>query len=264
VAVKKIPSLEQVSDRVDGFGRALNRLATQTREAREAAKAANAGLESLAKKFGAVYDVLVAGGVVPGATAKPQLFPAPPAQPSPASPGPTPPPGDAGEASREHGQRPGPGPSWLVVASWDEAEAIMTVLVPWLSAVYLRYPDAVLPSCWAWHPAAVEELWWLCRAWHDAYACEEPSSQRAGDWHDRQRPSVARRLFESLRRCRLAKHVDVADHAHPVVPGADTVAHVTTAWASHDRAAWPLVPTQPQLEADQAYQASLTPHRRTA
>jgi hypothetical protein len=257
MAVKKIPTLEQLSDRVGGIGRTLDRLGVQNREAREAANAANAGVESLAKKFGAVYDALVSGGVVPS-PANAQVKPGTPTTPG-GPPSSVPPPPGSGETSGapEASAAPGPGPSWLAVASFYEAQAIMAVLVPWLAEVYLRYPDAALPTCWAWHPAAVEELWWLCRAWHHAYACEEPSSQKAGDWHDRQRPAVAKRLADTesaFQRCRLDKHADVADHAHPVVPGADTVAHVTTAWASDQRHAWPLAPTQPQLAADQIVQ----------
>jgi hypothetical protein len=256
MAVKKIPTLEQLSDTVAGMGRALHRLSVQTREAREAALAANAGLETLAKRFTVVYEALLASGVVPAAPARtsgtsdevapPTRLPRVAAKPS----------GSATE--------PQPGPSWLAVGSWEQAQAIMAVLIPWLAAVYLRYPDATLPTCWAWHPVAVEELWWLCRAWQDAYACEEPSSQRAGDWHDRQRPAVAKRLTSSLRMCRLAKHVDRAEHAHPIVPGADTVAHVTTAWATADRAGWPLAPSQSQLADEQAVLDAQTPRRRAS
>lgn len=155
---------------------------------------------------------------------------------------------------------PEPGPSWLAVASWEQAEALMGVLVPWLGQVYLRYPDAVLPTCWAWHPWAVEELWWLYRAWQDAYTVAEPSSQRVGDWHDRQRPGVVRRLREdnAFRRCRLDQHLDTAAHAHPSVPGMSALPHVTTAWTSPERRAWPTTPTAAQLAEDRATQTTLT------
>jgi hypothetical protein len=263
MAVKRIPTLEQLSDTVAGIGRALHRLSVQTREAREAGLAANAGLESLAKKFAVVYEALVATGAVAASPVEPPTEPGASLgiRPSSALPAHS---VESGERAHQSHPKPEAGPSWLTVASWEQAQAIMEVLVPWLAAVYLRYPDATLPTCWAWHPEAVEELWWLCRAWHDAYACEEPSSQRAGDWHDRQRPAVAKRLTSSLRMCRLAKHVDRTEHAHPAVPGADTVAHITTAWASPDRAGWPLVPTEPQLADEQTKLDAQTPRRRAS
>ncbi len=261
MAVKKVPTLEQLADIVVGHGRTLERLGRYDREVREAAARANAGVESLAKRFGAVYDALVASGVVTGPTPAGQSQ-----RPSAAPPAPAADEQAAGAASPTPAPAAGPGPSWLAVGSWEEAEALMGVLVPWLGQVYLRYPDAALPSCWAWHPAAVEELWWLCRAWCDAYAVEEPSSQRAGDWHDRQRPAVVRRLYEDadFRRCRLANHADTTAHAHPNIPGVATLPHVTTAWASPERAAWPLSPTPAQLHQDQHQQPDLSRRHRSA
>ncbi len=255
MVVKKIRTVEQCCELLDGHGRTLERHGRQVVAAREDTAKLAAQLESLAKRFGAAYDALLAGGAVPSPAsplvtngAGPVAAPGEPA--SQASSG-------AGDGRVEPEEGPVAGPSWLVVASWAEAQAIMGVLVPWLGEVYLRYPDAALPPCWAWHPYAVEELWWLCRSWHDAYACEAPSAQQAGDWHDRQRPAVVRRLTGergcetggSLSLCKLGKHVDPTAHAHPVVAGADTLDHVTTAWACHGRAAWPLVPTQAQLDA---------------
>jgi hypothetical protein len=253
VTETKVPTLEQVAAILVGQGKALDRLGRYNREAREAAAAAGAGVESLTKQLAAVHETLAAAGVVPGADSPAAQVPDPApgdhdanaGEPDPAEPAPAP---------------PRPGPSWLVVASWEQAEACMGVLVPWLGQVYLRYPDATLPTCWAWHPWAVEELWWLCRAWHDAYAVPEPSSQRAGDWHDRQRPSVVRRLREdgAFRRCRLDNHTDLAVHAHPSAPGQSALPHVTTAWTSPERAAWPIAPTAAQLAEDQAAQSALT------
>jgi hypothetical protein len=60
--------------------------------------------------------------------------------------------------------------SWLLAEDQEQAAADLEDLTGWLARVYLRYPGAVLPSCWAWHPAVVEELWWLRQAHREAYA----------------------------------------------------------------------------------------------
>ena len=62
--------------------------------------------------------------------------------------------------------------------------------------VYLRYPDGAdhLPECWAWHPDVVEELLWLMHAWAAAYQGPQAWVALVGDWHDRQRPGVVRRI----------------------------------------------------------------------
>ena len=76
-----------------------------------------------------------------------------------------------------------------------------------MDAVYLRYRDADCPSCWLWHPEVVEELWWLRQAHADAYHPETGSWLRVGDWHDRQRPGVVRRLVRAVGSCELALHL---------------------------------------------------------
>jgi len=96
--------------------------------------------------------------------------------------------------------------SWLAAADPEQAPAVLTDLAEWLGAVYLRHPDAALPSCWAWHPAAVEELWWLRQAHHGAYHGPGACWREVGDWHDRQRPGVTRRLNAALGACDLARH----------------------------------------------------------
>ena len=69
--------------------------------------------------------------------------------------------------------------------------------------MFLRYPDgvAVLPECWLWHPDVVEELLWLMHAWRAAYEGRGASVQLAGDWHDRQRPGVVRRVRTAVGSC---------------------------------------------------------------
>ena len=42
--------------------------------------------------------------------------------------------------------------AWLLAEDAGQARADLTDLVEWLARVYLRYPGAVLPSCWGFHP----------------------------------------------------------------------------------------------------------------
>ena len=91
----------------------------------------------------------------------------------------------------------------------------------WVNAVYLRYPDATLSSCWLWHPHVIEELWWLRYAHADAYHPENGSWLRVGDWHDRQRPGVAQRVRSALSKCELSRHVSRNGRPAEVAPPLD-------------------------------------------
>ena len=141
--------------------------------------------------------------------------------------------------------------AWLLAEDTERARADLTDLVEWLAAVYLRYPGAVLPSCWGFHPAVVEELWWLRQAHRDAYGGPDASWKLAGDWHDRQRPGVARRIREAIGGCELALHVQGGEQARPkpAVPLAGYADQIADTWTAHRT---PPVPTPDQLtEADQ-------------
>lgn len=74
--------------------------------------------------------------------------------------------------------------------------------------MYVRFPEGSLPGCWLWHPDVVEELLWLCEAWEVAYRGPEASVQRAGDWHDRLRPGVARWARRAAEDCSLRTHLE--------------------------------------------------------
>ncbi len=115
--------------------------------------------------------------------------------------------GASGAGDGERGVR-----SWLLADDPDQAVADLADLAVWMDAVYLRYRDATVPSCWLWHPEVVEELWWLRQAHADAYHPETGSWIRVGDWHDRQRPGVVRRL-RAVTGCELALHL--TDPTHP-------------------------------------------------
>jgi hypothetical protein len=131
-----------------------------------------------------------------------------------------------------------PCPSWLLLPTDpDLAARVLDELVGWLAAVYLRYPDGAdhLPECWVWHPDVVEELAWLMHAWAGAYQGPQASVAAVGDWHDRQRPGVVRRIRSSAGTCSFENHTtragwDRRPAAAPTVPGLDHVASIAGWW----------------------------------
>lgn len=98
--------------------------------------------------------------------------------------------------------------SWFDVGPGEveRARDQLDALALWLEAVYLRYPDAKLPPCWAWHPDVVEELLWLGRAWIEAFRGKTAAPFRQADWHDRYRPGVVKRIGDRPR-CSVREHV---------------------------------------------------------
>lgn len=152
-----------------------------------------------------------------------------------------------------------PAPSWL----WPleepdaaEAESVLAQLIRWIRRVHLRYPDAALPECWLWHPDVIEELVWLRGAWQAAYHGPMASAQRAGDWHDRLRPGVVRRVRACAGSCSLHEHLDPP--VVPAVPAADAAPAVAAWWVDPDGPA--PVPTGDQMLAADA--ALRTPTKR--
>lgn len=99
-----------------------------------------------------------------------------------------------------------PPPSWLAERDPAAASELLRDLIAWLDAVYLRYPGAALPTCWAWHPWAVEELAWLAAAHRAAYDPETGTVAAAAEWHERWRPGVAKRLTAAVGGCELSEH----------------------------------------------------------
>ena len=145
---------------------------------------------------------------------------------------------------------------WLLANDPVEAAAGLVDLVQWLDRVYAQYPDSALSSCWLWHPAVVEELWWLRCAHADAYDDEVGSWLRVGDWHDRQRPGVARRVRAVLGKCQLSRHDTTRERSTGLAgptptPMAEHVTAIAAAWATHH--AMP-VPTAEQLDDGNTYQ----------
>lgn len=156
--------------------------------------------------------------------------------------------------------------AWLLADDPDQAATDLDDLARWVGRVYLWYPDAALSSCWLWHPEVIEELWWLRLAHADAYDPENGSVLRMGDWHDRQRPGVARRIRAVLGKCDLTRHaahngrsVEITPPGPPAMSGhTGVVAAVWAAGASLDveRATGP-EPTIEQLAEADAYQRAL-------
>lgn len=148
-----------------------------------------------------------------------------------------------------------PPPSWLWRSdpegqrlTAEEAAVLLRRLTIWAGRVYLRFPDAELPECWLWHPDVVEELVWLWTAWRSAYLGSAASVQRAGDWHDRQRPGVVRRIRSTAGSCSLREHVD-QPRERPV-PTAEATAAIAAWWA--DPSAPAPVPTSEQIRTADA------------
>lgn len=137
--------------------------------------------------------------------------------------------------------------SWLAVEDTDQAHEDVVELTGWLAAVYLRYPDAALPSCWQWHPAVVEELCWLRQAHQDAYHGAQACSARAADWHDRHRPGVVSRIRKWLRDCDLSCHTQPAPQ--PVVPLLGSAERLAEIWTT--RRSTPVPTSEERSEADQ-------------
>jgi hypothetical protein len=152
------------------------------------------------------------------------------------------------------------GPSWLdLPTDLDTALAVLAELIKWLEVVYLRYPDAAagLPDCWLWHPDIVEELLCLMHAWLAAYRDDTAPVSLAGDWHDRYRPGVVRRITTTAGRCSLENHQPRDSHplpGGPVVPVAGAAEQIATWWATHR--------SDPAPEPDQWHLAAANTRRR--
>jgi hypothetical protein len=140
--------------------------------------------------------------------------------------------------------------SWLArLPDTFSASEVLAELIGWIRLVHLRYTDAAsgLPECWLWHPEVVEELLWLMQAWRAAYL--KPSIRAVGDWHDRLRPGVVRRITGYAGTCSLDNHLHHRA-ADPVleVPTADA-AEAIAAWWSGDLDRPAPEPTQDQIAA---------------
>jgi len=132
-----------------------------------------------------------------------------------------------------------PAPSWLMApTNVTTTGTLLDELAAWLRAIYLRYPDAgeSFPDCWCWHPHVVEELLWLMYAWAAAYQGPSASVALAGEWHDRWRPGVVRRIKATAGVCSPENHQSRAGWPEvstgaPEVPGDGQLAELAEWWA---------------------------------
>ncbi|HVK25942.1 MAG TPA: hypothetical protein VM677_31685 [Actinokineospora sp.] len=127
--------------------------------------------------------------------------------------------------------------SWLALpADPALAQRVLTDLCDWMTVVYLRYADAVagLPECWLWHPDVVEELLWLSQAWHAAQRAGANAATQVGDWHDRYRPGVVRRIKAVAGTCSVENHQSRPDHTPPAAstPPPAAVALIAHWWGA--------------------------------
>jgi hypothetical protein len=144
---------------------------------------------------------------------------------------------------------PGRHTSWFEADNSAAAEYRLAELMNWLDLVYLRFPDAALPSCWLWHPTVVEELLWLRRSWLEAFTGRTAAVFRGADWHDRQRPGVIARIGAlNGGMCSLDQHVRGAEQDRPsrTVPIAGGRSPIAAWWVT-DRDGEPPYPTAEQL-----------------
>lgn len=129
-------------------------------------------------------------------------------------------------------------PTWLMLPDDPTTAArVLAELSGWMSRVYLRYGDAAasLPECWLWHPDVVEELLWLMHAWAAAYQGPAASVALAGDWHDRYRPGVVRRIKTTAGTCSIDNHPprDGRDTGAPEAPLGEAVEAIAAWWGAH-------------------------------
>ncbi len=161
----------------------------------------------------------------------------------------------SGRVQQLTAQNPEPPPSWLMLpADADFTRQVLDELTVWLHQVLLRYADvaAALPECWVWHPDVVEELLWLMHAWLNAYQGRKASVSLVGDWHDRQRPGVTKRIRHTVGSCSLENHTPATGPAS--VPSTEALDPIAEWWAERRDEPAP-EPTAEQLAA--------TPRRRT-
>lgn len=146
------------------------------------------------------------------------------------------------DRARNQAVRAGPRavPSWLAAPA-DAAltRRLLDELDAWVRTVFLRYTDAnqVLPDCWPWHPDVVEELLWLMHGWLTAYQGENASVGLVGDWHDRYRPGVVRRIHSLAAACSLEVHLSTHEDRTYRKRRPDVVGPIAVWWASarHER-----------------------------
>lgn len=139
--------------------------------------------------------------------------------------------------------------SWLALPPEGGPSMILGDLADWLARIYLRFPDGLthLPECWLWHADVVEELLWLRLAWAVAYHPELGTPMLAGDWHERYRPGVVRRIRDRAGTCSLERHRDDSGNSAPLVPLTEAIDAISV-WWGEDRGGPAPVPSAELLD----------------
>jgi hypothetical protein len=165
--------------------------------------------------------------------------------------------------ARAEAKKPGatPAPSWLAQDDYAAASEQLRELIGWLDAVYLRYPDAALPTCWAWHPWAIEELLWLAATHAAAYDPKTGSAKAAADWHNTYRPGVQNRISKAIGVCDVSLHAAGGKEARPALTAPLAHAHDATAaaWTNNRE-----TPEPTDFDLEQADQHDHRHHSRTS
>ena len=103
--------------------------------------------------------------------------------------------------------------AWLVISDPALAVQRLEELSVWVPAVWQPYLLTHTPGCWPWHPAVVAELLVVQDLWDEAVHDEAPGALAA--WHDRWRPSAARRVERLMAGCERAEgHHKISGREH--------------------------------------------------
>lgn len=138
--------------------------------------------------------------------------------------------------------------SWFLVSDRDEARGMLADLLPWLDAVYLRFPGTELRDCWSRHPEVVEELCALRYAHAEALSGRGWAA-RLVQWHSMSRPSVVDRIRSMIGTCDLTKHVS-GGQTPIAAPGAAHLDAIADHWVTHGV---PPEPTEQELQQAAEY-----------
>ncbi|MGH3575804.1 MAG: hypothetical protein ACRDUW_28975 [Pseudonocardiaceae bacterium] len=153
--------------------------------------------------------------------------------------------------------------AWLLTTHPETCLEVLTDLLAWLRDVYLMYPGAVLPSCWMWHPACIEELVCLRQYHAEAYGPPAKGVAKAQEFHERFLPGTVKRLSGTpYSDCDLARHQPTGDRLRTQpdpAPLHDSARQIATAWMDQRIPE----PTQMNLSDAKAADTSNTKRRKT-
>jgi hypothetical protein len=106
--------------------------------------------------------------------------------------------------------------NWLELDDVDAAQLwrILEEFVTYFNARYVERAEQLVPPCWAFHGALVEELTTLCWARYHAFESGAGSVGGAQFWHTYSTPGFIDRMTrwvgpDRLRKCQAGKHEEV-------------------------------------------------------